>query len=327
MLNYIIRRIIYMIPTLIIISMVSFVVIRIPPGDYLTTKISQLEAQDELVNRDLIEALREEYGLDQPVYVQYGKWMWNVLHGDFGYSWEWNKPVADVIGEQILLTAVISLVSVILVYLIAIPIGIYSATHQYSAGDHFLTFLGFLGLTTPNFLLAIVLLYAGYAFFDKSFIGLFSTEFENAPWSFAKILDLFTHMWIPVLVISISSVASHIRVMRANLLDELRKQYVVTARAKGLSESKLLLKYPVRMAINPMVSGLSVLLPHLVSGATITAVVLSLPTTGPMLLGALRSQDVYLSGAFILLLSTLTVISTLISDILLAWVDPRIKFE
>ena len=327
MLNYILRRILYMIPTLILISMVSFVVIRIPPGDYLTTKIAQLEAQDELINQDLIEALREEYGLDKPIYIQYAKWLWNVLHGDFGYSWEWNKPVIDVIGEQILLTAFISLVSMIVVYLIAIPIGIYSATHQYSAGDHFLTFIGFLGLTTPNFLLAIVLLYAGYAFFDKSFVGLFSAEFENAPWSFAKIIDLLIHMWIPVMVISVSSVASYIRVMRANLLDELKKQYVVTARAKGLRETKLLFKYPVRMAVNPMISGLSQLLPHLVSGATITAVVLSLPTTGPMLLGALRSQDVYLSGAFILLLSTLTVISTLLSDILLAWVDPRIKFE
>jgi peptide/nickel transport system permease protein len=327
MINYVIRRIVYMIPTLIIISMVSFVIIQLPPGDYLTTKIAQLEAQDELINRDLIEALRAEYGLDKPIYVQYAKWMWNVLQGDFGYSWEWNKPVVDVIGEQILLTTVVSLASMFLVYLIAIPIGIYSATHQYSAGDHALTFLGFLGLTTPNFLLAIVLLYAGYSFFDKSFIGLFSPEFENAPWSLAKVLDLLTHMWIPVIVISVSSVAGHIRVMRANLLDELKKQYVVTARAKGLSERKLLLKYPVRMAVNPMISGLSVLLPHLVSGATITAVVLSLPTTGPMLLGALRSQDVYLSGAFILLLSTLTVVSTLLSDLLLAWVDPRIRFD
>jgi peptide/nickel transport system permease protein len=327
MISYIIRRIIYMIPTLILISMVSFIIIQLPPGDYLTTKIAQLEAQDELVNRNLIEALREEYGLDKPVYVQYVKWMWNVLHGDFGYSWEWNKPVVEVIGEQIVLTAVVSLASMLLVYLIAIPIGIYSATHQYSAGDHALTFLGFLGLTTPNFLLAIVLLYAGYAFFDQSFIGLFSPEFENAPWSAAKVLNLLTHMWIPVMVISVSSVAGYIRVMRANLLDELRKQYVTTARAKGLPEGKLLLKYPVRMAVNPMISGLSLLLPHLVSGATITSVVLSLPTTGPMLLGALRSQDVYLSGAFILLLSTLTVVSTLLSDLLLAWADPRIRFD
>ena len=327
MVNHIIRRIIYMIPTLIIISMVSFVIIQLPPGDYLTTKIAQLEAQDELVNRDLIEALREEYGLDKPLHVQYAKWMWNVLQGEFGYSWEWNRPVVDVIGDQILLTAVVSFASLLLVYLIAIPIGIYSATNQYSTGDHVFTFLGFLGLTTPNFLLAIVLLYVGYSFFDMSFIGLFSPEFENAPWSAAKVVDLLTHIWIPVMVISVSSVAGHIRVMRGNLLDELKKQYVVTARAKGLAETKLLLKYPVRMAVNPMISGLSVLLPHLVSGATITAVVLSLPTTGPMLLGALRSQDVYLSGAFILLLSTLTVISTLLSDILLAWVDPRIRFE
>lgn len=326
MAGYILRRILYMIPTLVIISMLSFTVIQLPPGDYLTTKMAQLSAQDELVNLDLLEALRKEYGLDQPIYVQYGKWVWNLLHGDLGYSWEWQQPVEDVIGERLLLTLVISFSSVFLVYLLAIPFGVFSATHKYSWSDYFITFIAFVGLALPNFLLALLLLFMGYVFFDTSLVGLFSAEFANAPWSWGRVFDLLKHLWIPVLVIGTTSTAGRMRIMRGNLLDELNKPYVITARAKGLSERKLLWKYPVRMALNPLISGLSVLLPHLVSGATITAVVLSLPTTGPMLLGALRSQDVYLAGAFILLLSTLTVISTLLSDILLAWVDPRIRF-
>lgn len=327
MIHYILRRIAYMIPTLIIISMVSFVIIQLPPGDYLTTKIAQLQAQDELINEDLIEALREQYGLDKPIYVQYGKWIWNILiHGDFGFSWEWQKPVEEVIGERLLLTAIISFTATFFIYLLSIPIGIFSAVHKYSFTDYLITLIAFIGLALPNFLLALLLLFAGYVFFDTSLTGLFSTEFANAPWSGAKVLDLAKHLWIPIVVIGTTSTAGRIRIMRGNLLDELNKPYVVTARAKGLSEIRLLLKYPVRMALNPLISGLAVLLPHLVSGATITAVVLSLPTTGPMLLGALRSQDVYLAGAFILLLSTLTVISTLLSDILLAWADPRIQF-
>lgn len=327
MAGYILRRILYMIPTLVIISMLSFTVIQLPPGDYLTTKMAQLSAQDELVNLDLLEALREEYGLDQPIYVQYGKWVWNMLHGDLGYSWEWQQPVEEVIGERLLLTMVISFSSVFLVYLLAIPFGVFSATHKYSWSDYLITFIAFVGLALPNFLLALLLLFLGYVFFDTSLVGLFSAEFANAPWSWARVLDLLKHLWIPVLVIGTTSTAGRMRIMRGNLLDELNKPYVMTARAKGLSETKLLWKYPVRMALNPLISGLSVLLPHLVSGATITAVVLGLPTTGPMLLGALRSQDVYLAGAFILFLSILTLISTLLSDILLAWVDPRIRFE
>ncbi len=327
MLSYIIRRIIYMIPTMILISMVSFMIIQLPPGDYLSTKIAQLQAEDELVNQDLIEALREEYGLDEPVYVQYGKWIWNILHGNFGFSWEWQQPVENVIGERLLLTAIISLMTTFFVYLVSIPIGIISAVRQYSITDYVLTFIGFMGLAVPNFLFALVLLFMGYLFFDTSLSGLFSAEFANASWSWGKVFDLFKHIWIPIIVIGTANTAGRIRVMRGNLLDELKKQYVLTARSKGLSETKLLIKYPVRMAINPLISSLSGLLPNLVSGAAITSVVLSLPTTGPMLLGALRSQDVYLAGAFILMLSTLTLISTLMSDILLAWVDPRIRFE
>ncbi|UCH62091.1 MAG: ABC transporter permease [Fidelibacterota bacterium] len=327
MINYIIRRIFYMIPTLIIISMISFAVIQLPPGDYLTTKIAQLQAQDELINVDLIEALREEYGLDQPIYVQYGKWVWNILHGDFGYSWEWQRPVEEVIGERILLTAIISFTAMFMIYLLAIPVGIFSATHKYSVADYLITIVAFVGLALPNFLLALLLLFIGYVVFDVSLVGLFSSEFANAPWSVAKVGDLLKHLWIPVIVVGTTSTAGRLRVMRGNLLDELNKPYVMAARAKGLSEVKLLLKYPVRMALNPLISGLSILLPQMISGATITAVVLGLPTTGPMLLGALRSQDVYLAGAFILLLCTLTVISTLLSDILLAWSDPRIQYE
>jgi len=316
-----------MIPTIILISMISFVIIQLPPGDYLTTKIAQLQAEDELVNEDLIEALREEYGLDKPIYVQYGLWVWNLLHGNFGYSWEWQQPVENVIGDRLLLTAIISLMTTVFVYMVSIPIGILSAVKQYSITDYTLTFIGFVGLAVPNFLFALVLLFIGYVVFDTSLSGLFSAEFANEPWSVLKFLDLFKHIWIPILVIGTSNTAGRIRVMRANLLDELKKQYVQTARAKGLSETKLLFKYPVRVALNPVISSLSGLLPNLVSGAVITSVVLSLPTTGPMLLGALRSQDVYLAGAFILLLSTLTLFSTLLSDILLAWADPRIRYE
>jgi len=327
MLNYILRRFLYMIPTIILISMISFVIIQLPPGDYLTTKIAQLQAEDELVNQDLIEALREEYGLDKPIHIQYGIWIWNLLQGNFGYSWEWQQPVENVIGDRLLLTAIISLMTMVFVYLVSIPIGIISAVRQYSITDYLLTFIGFVGLAVPNFLFALVLLFIGYVVFDTSLSGLFSAEFAYEPWSVAKVLDLFKHIWIPILVIGTSNTAGRIRVMRANLLDELKKQYVLTARAKGLSETKLLLKYPVRMALNPLISSLSGLLPNLVSGAAITSVVLSLPTTGPMLLGALRSQDVYLAGAFILMLSTLTLFSTLVSDILLAWIDPRIRYE
>jgi len=327
MLNYIIRRILYMIPTIILISMISFVIIQLPPGDYLTTKIAQLQAEDELVNEDLIEALREEYGLDKPIYMQYGLWVWNLLHGNFGYSWEWQQPVENVIGDRLLLTAIISLMTTVFVYMVSIPIGILSAVKQYSITDYTLTFIGFVGLAVPNFLFALVLLFIGYVVFDTSLSGLFSAEFANEPWSITRVLDLFKHIWIPILVIGTSNTAGRIRVMRANLLDELKKQYVLTARSKGLSEIKLLFKYPVRMALNPVISSLSGLLPNLVSGAVITSVVLSLPTTGPMLLGALRSQDVYLAGTFILLLSTLTLLSTLLSDILLAWADPRIRYE
>ncbi|RLE08729.1 ABC transporter permease [Candidatus Aerophobetes bacterium] len=327
MLVYIARRILYMIPTLIIISVISFIIIQLPPGDYLTSYIAQLSETGESVDEAVIASLKKRYGLDQPMYIQYFMWINGVLHGDFGQSFEWNKPVSELIWERLALTMAVSLFSLIFTYVVAIPIGIYSATHQYSIGDYFFTFVGFLGLATPNFLLALVLMFLFYKYFGLSVGGLFSPEFVEAPWSWAKVIDMMNHMWIPVIVIGTAGTCGLIRVMRGCLLDELRKQYVVTARAKGVGERKLLFKYPVRVAVNPIISTIGWTLPSIVSGATITAIVLSLPTTGPLLLRSLMSQDMYLAGSFILLLATLTVIGTLISDILLAWLDPRIRYE
>lgn len=326
MLSYIARRILYMIPTLLIISVISFTLIQLPPGDYLTSYLIELELKGEMADQSLIDSLTKRYGLDQPVYVQYFKWTKGIFQGDFGRSFEWNMPVSMLIWNRIVLTMTVALFSIIFTYIIAIPIGIYSAIRQYSLGDYFFTSVGFLGLATPNFLLALVLMFFSYKYFGLSVGGLFSPEFIEAPWSLAKVFDMMNHMWIPVIVIGTAGTCGLIRVMRATLLDELRKQYVITARAKGVSERTLLFKYPVRVAINPIISTIGWILPQFISGATITAIVLSLPTAGPLLLGALMSQDMYLAGSFLLILATLTVIGTLISDILLAWLDPRIRY-
>jgi len=327
MLSYIVRRVLYMIPTLLLISVISFTLIQLPPGDYLTSYIAQLSETGEAVDEAVIASLKKRYGLDQPIYIQYFMWINGVLHGDFGQSFEWNKPVGELIWERLALTVTVSLFSLIFTYIVAIPIGIYSAIRQYSVGDYFFTFVGFLGLATPNFLLALVLMFLFYKYFGLSVGGLFSPQFVEAPWGLAKVMDMMNHMWIPVIVIGTAGTCGLIRVMRGCLLDELRKQYVITARAKGVSERFLLFKYPVRVAVNPIISTIGWTLPGIISGATITAIVLSLPTTGPLLLRSLMSQDMYLAGSFILLLATLTVIGTLISDILLAWVDPRIRYE
>ena len=327
MLLLILRRLFWMIPTLVIISIISFAIIQLPPGDYLTSYIAALAESGETVDEEQIEALRMRYALDQPVYVQYFRWIAGMLQGDMGMSFEWNRPVTDLIGERILLTTIISIVTLLVTWGIAVPIGIYSAVKQYSIGDYAVTFIGFIGLATPNFLLALVCMYIGYAVFDVSAGGLFSAAYQNAPWSLAKLWDLFSHIWIPVLVIGTSGTAGLIRVMRGNLLDELRKQYVLTARAKGVHRVKLILKYPVRIALNPMISTIGWVLPSIVSGATITAVVLGLPTTGPLLLRALMNQDMYLAGSMVMMLRLLTVIGTLISDLLLLWLDPRIRYE
>ncbi len=326
MLAYIIRRILIMIPTLVAISIISFVIIQLPPGDFLTTYTAELSMSGEMVDRAELESLKKRFGLDRPMYVQYLHWAWNFLHGDFGHSFEWNKPVSELIGERLGLTILISFATLLFTWAVSIPIGIYSAVRQYSWVDHLLTFIGFIGLATPNFLLALVLLWLSYAYLGMSVGGLFSPEYAEAPWSIAKIWDLLKHLWIPVVIVGTAHTAKFIRIIRGNLLDELKKPYVTTARAKGLSEVRLIVKYPVRVAINPLVSTIGWTLPELVSGIAITAVVLNLPTTGPLLLNALMSQDMQLAGSFIMLLSVLTVVGTLISDILLAWVDPRIRY-
>jgi len=325
--TYILRRILIMIPTLLVISIITFAVIQLPPGDYLTTYMANLAQTGEEADQAVIESLRAQYGLDKPLWYQYGKWIWGVLHGDFGQSFSMNKPVKELIWERLALTVLISLVTLVFTWIIAIPIGIYSATHQYTFFDYFFTFLGFIGMSIPGFLLALILMSLSYKYLNTTPGGLFSDAYLDAPWSMAKVVDLLKHLWIPVVILSVAGTAGLIRQVRANLLDQLEMPYVVTARAKGLGELRLLLKYPVRVAINPIVSTLGWMLPMLFSGSVIVAMVLSLPTTGPLLLSGLLEQDMYLAGSFIMILSTLTVIGTLISDILLAWVDPRIRFE
>jgi peptide/nickel transport system permease protein len=328
MLEYIMRRILYMIPTLFAISIVSFAIIQLPPGDYLTSLVAGMAAQGETVDTATLAALKERYGLGQPFYVQYYKWMSGILlRGDFGQSFEWNRPVSALIWDRLGLTLVISVASLIFIWVVAFPIGIYSAVRKYSIGDYIATFIGFIGLATPNFLIALVLMYVAFAYFGQNLGGLFSREFIDAPWSWAKFVDMLNHLWIPMIVIGTAGTAGLIRIMRANLLDELGKPYVVTARAKGLPEGKLLLKYPVRVALNPFVSTVGWVLAGLISGEAIVSIVLNLPTAGPLLLRSLMSQDMYLAGSFILMLSALTVVGTLISDILLAWLDPRIRYQ
>jgi peptide/nickel transport system permease protein len=327
MLTYIGRRLLQLIPLLAAISMVVFLIIQMPPGDFLTTYVDQLKLSGTDVAESTIIHLTAQYGLNEPIYVQYWIWIKNmILHGDMGTSFQWNLPVSQVIGERLALTMVISVISLVLVWVIAIPVGIYSATHQYSIGDYAFSFLGFIGMAVPGFLIALILV---YVVFDKTGIaitGLFSPEFQDAPWSLAKVLNMLPRLAIPVILVGLSGTASLIRVMRGMLLDELSKQYVITARAKGVGETKLLFKYPVRMAINPLVSTIGWTLPALISGEAIVGIVLNLPTTGPVLLKALMVQDMYLAGSFLLILSVLTVIGTLLSDILLAALDPRIRF-
>ncbi len=325
MLRYLVRRILTMIPTLLVISMLVFVIIQLPPGDYLESHIAELQSQGEAVDEKKIQFLREEYGLDKPLPLQYWYWLTGMLQGDFGYSFEYDLPVTEVVGDRLFLTILISTATILFTWLIAFPIGIYSATHQYSWGDYGLSTLGFLGLATPNFLLALVMLYLANVYFGTSIGGLMDPEYIDAPWSFDKFVSILEHLWIPVVVIGTSGTAGMIRRLRANLLDELQKQYVVTGRAKGLPPGKLLRKYPLRVALNFFVADIGNLLPAVISGAEIVAVVMSLPTTGPLLLSALQSQDMYLAGSFLMFLALLTVTGVLVSDIALALLDPRIR--
>lgn len=325
MIWYIARRILYLIPTLIIVSIIAFAVIQLPPGDFLASLISSAV---ETVDQAQVDALRERYGLDDPIYVQYWKWISGIItRGDFGDSFEWNRPVSDLIWERLGLTMVISLFTLAFVWIVSIPIGIYSAVKKYTIGDYLVTVIGFIGLAIPNFLLALVLMYIAFRYFGQSVGGLFSPEYIEAEWSLDRVLDLLSHLWLPVIILGTAGTAALIRVMRANLLDELSKLYVDAARARGLSELKLLFKYPVRVALNPLVSALAWVFPALVSGSAITSIVLNLQTTGPLLYRSLQAQDMYLAGSLILLVSVLTIIGTLVSDILLAWIDPRIQLQ
>jgi len=327
MLGYLVHRILIMIPTLIAISIVIFVIIHLPPGDYFSTYIAELQASGEPADLAKIAFLKAQYGFDKPLWEQYLYWVGGLLHGDMGYSFAYSMPVNQVVGDRLFLTFLVSFTTIIFTYVVAFPIGVYSATHQYSWSDHLLTLLGFLGLATPSFLLALVLVYFAHVWFGISVGGLMDPRYVDRGWSWGKALSVFAHIWIPVVVIGTAGTASMIRRLRANLLDELQKQYVVTARAKGLHPVKILFKYPLRMALNPFVSDIGSLLPHVISGAAIVSVVMSLPTTGPMLLDSLRSQDMFLAGSFLMFMAFLTVIGVLLSDLALAALDPRIRLQ
>ena len=327
MFHFFVRRTLVMIPTLLVISALVFIIIQLPEGDYLTSYITELEAQGEKVGMEKIAFLREQYGLDKPPLEQYVNWLWGMLHGNFGYSFEYDLPVTQVVGDRLFLSFLLSFTTILFTWAVAFPIGVYSATHQYSWGDHGLTLIGFLGLATPNFLLALVLLYFANVVFGTAVGGLMDPIYLDQPMSWAKFLSVLEHLWIPVIVIGTSGTAGMIRRLRANLLDELQKQYVITGRAKGLSPFKLLMKYPLRMSLNPFIADIGNLLPQVISGAAIVSVVLSLPTTGPMLLAALQSQDMYLAGSFLMFLAALTVVGMFFSDLALAALDPRIRLE
>jgi len=325
MLGFIIRRILLMIPTLLVVTLISFIIIEAPPGDYLDAYVEKLTSQQQNVNPAEIEALRVRYGLGQPWHVRYLRWLRAILEGDLGRSLEWNQPVAKLIADRLPWTMVISLASFLLVYLISIPIGLYTATNQYSWGDYLFTLIGFIGLAIPNFLFALIILWLYFVATGNVAVGLFSDEYQMAPWSFAKFIDLLKHVWLPAIVVGTAGTAGLIRVVRANLLDELRKSYVMVARSKGLVESKVLYKYPLRTAMNPVASTIGWTLPQLVNGELLTSLVLGLPTVAPLFVGALMSQDMFLAGSIVLILSSLTLIGTLVSDIVLAWLDPRIR--
>ncbi len=325
MITYITRRLILALVTCWAISVISFIIIQLPPGDFVNSYIANLSASGSMVSAAEADAMREQYGLNRPIWVQYGKWMGRVLQGDFGMSMEWGRPVLEVIGDRLWLTIVISVAAIILTWGIALPIGIYSAVRQYSIADYIFTLVGFIGLAVPNFLLALIIMYLGFKYFGANIGGLFSPEFELAPWSWAKVKDLITHLPLPAFVLALAGTAQLIRIMRANLLDELRRPYVTTARARGLQEWRVIMKYPVRAALNPFASTIGYLLPFVVSGSIVVSLVLSLPTVGPLLLRALVAQDMFLAGAIVLLLGVLTVIGTFLSDLMLMWIDPRIR--
>ena len=326
MLAYLVRRLFLAVLTSLAVSILAYVVIELPPGDYITSYIAQMSSSGSFVSAQEAEALRHQYGLDQPLYIQYLRWMGMVVQGNFGMALEYTRPVSEVIGDRLWLTMVVSVGAIVFTWIVALPIGIYSAVRQYSVGDYIATFVGFIGLAVPSFMLALILMYFGFTLFNANIGGLFSEEFADAPWTLAKVWDLTKHLPLPALILGFAGTAQLIRIMRANLLDELGKPYVVTARARGLSEARLILKYPVRVALNPFASTIGYLLPYVVSGSIIVSLVLSLPTVGPLLLKALVAQDMFLAGTIVLLLGVMTVIGTFLSDLLLMWIDPRIRF-
>ena len=328
MVSFIIRRILVLVPTIIIISILAYIVIELPPGDYVTNYMMVLQqTQGRDLSEAMLENLRKAYGLDRPVYVRYFIWFGKFVRGDLGYSLRWKKPVTELLADRLPLTIVVTMASLAFSWIVAFPIGVYSAMRQYSIGDYIFTFFGFFGLSVPQFLFALVLMFLSAKYLDIGVGGLFSREFASAGWSFGKVIDLLKHLWIPMIVIGMAGTAGLIRILRANLLDELKKPYVELARAKGLKEARLVIKYPLRIAVNPFISSVGWILPALISGTVITAVVLDLPTAGPIFLQSLRTQDMALAGSFIMLMSILTVIGTLLSDILLAAVDPRIRYD
>ncbi len=327
MFSYLARRVMLMVPTLLLASALIFTVMQLPPGDFFQTYVAEMQAQGEKADLSRLEFLKNEYHLDKPPVQRYFYWLADFVRGDFGYSFEYEMPVREVIGDRLLLTIVLSFLTIIFTWAIAFPIGIYSATHQYSWGDYGLTFIGLMGLAVPHFLLALIVMYFANAFFGLSIGGLMAPEYHNQPMSMAKFGSILQHIWLPVVVIGVTGTGSMIRAVRANLLDELDKQYVTTARAKGLPPVRALLKYPFRMSLNFFISDIGSVLPAVVSGAEIVAIVLSLPTTGPLLVRSLQAQDMYLAGSFLMFLAVLTVIGVLISDIALAILDPRVRLQ
>jgi len=326
-LGLILRRILWMIPSFFAVSVVAFTIIQLPPGDFVTSYAADLATSGSPADADTLAALRVRYGLDQSMVAQYFTWIGNALHGDLGMSFEYRAPVADIIWGRLGMTTLVAFCTLAFVWLIAFPVGVYSAVRQYSIGDYVVTFLSFLGMATPSFLLALIVMYMSVKYLGYSVGGLFSPEFANAPWSAARVLDLLQHLWIPVFVLGVAGIAALVRIMRANLLDELGKPYVETGRAKGLPETTLILRYPTRVALNPFISTVGWVLPVLVSGDVIVSSVLSLPTSGPILIQALKTQDMYLGGALLMFQCILVLIGTLVSDLLLIWVDPRIRYD
>jgi len=325
--KYLIKRLLWMLPTLLLLSVICFIVIELPPGDYASTYVHKLQSRGELVDEQMIERLREQFGLDKSPVERYFMWVWGMMRGEFGYSFTHGKPVEDVLLARMGFTVTLSLASLLLTYSIALPLGIYSSVKQYKAGDYAINMMAYLGMSVPTFIVALFMLYVNGRYFGNSVGGLFSREYQDAAWSWGKFVDFLKHAWVPIVIIGVTGTAGTIRSVRANMLDELKKPYVELARAKGLSEGRLLIKYPFRIAVNPIISGMAGILSGLIGGETILSMVLSIPTVGPIFLEALRNQDMYLAGDYIMLCGLLVVIGTVLSDILLAVSDPRIRYE